>query len=453
MKKVFPGYLLILFTSVALFSQWSGYSHTTGGSEFDGGLGMTWIDEEPYYTIMFQPDLTIGNFGIGLNLSLLYNTDDGKLRAEDWDSGYDFVRIIRYLRYGHKGDKLYARAGALDATRLGHGFIMNYYNNQIQYDDRKLGLVLDIDFGNFGFESVTNNLGHLEVIGGRGYVRPLFNKQIPIIRNIAFGLSYVTDVDLYNPIKEKGENVSVWGIDTELPLLKTEMLKVMFYADHAKIINHGSGQTIGFLTEFNTLWGFLGLTFNIERRFLGREFMASYFGPFYEILRNTTSGEIIDYYYSLGGDSLGIPEELDTLSNAISVNQKTLLPMIVENRKAWYGALDLNFFRLIRAFGSFQMIDGVGNSGILHLGLGLAQSIPYIALEATYDKRGIATFKNIFTLDYRSVARIGIGYKIKPWLLFYVDYIWNFIYDENEEVYKPSERIQPRFSIRYPINL
>ena len=95
------------------------------------------------------------------------------------------------------------------------------------------------------------------------------------------------------------------------------------------------------------------------------------------------------------------------------------------------------------------MIDGQDQSGILHLGAGLSQSIPVLALEADYDKRGISQLKDITTLDYRSLARIGVGYKITPFLLFYIDYIWSFRWDESIGQYRPQERFQPRLAFRY----
>ena len=162
--------LCLLFPLGLAFGQWSGYVSTSGQSEMDGGLGMTWIDNQAYYSISLQPDLSIGKVGIGLNLSLLYNVNNGKFYSQDWKDRQtgktDWARIFRYVRYGHKGEPVYSRLGAFDAERLGHGFILNFYNNQINYEDRKNGLTLDLDFGYFGFETLTNNLARLEVIGG-----------------------------------------------------------------------------------------------------------------------------------------------------------------------------------------------------------------------------------------------------------------------------------------------
>jgi len=451
MKRKFYLLMGLLIYASGGLAQWSSYYFPEENASIEGGLGMTWIDNQAYYTIALQPDIAFGKFGVGLGLYLLFDAETGKLRPVDWDSSYDYARIIRYLRYGRKGDPFYTRIGALDAERLGHGFIVNFYNNHINYDRRKLGLTLDADFGYFGFESLANNLGRFEVLGGRGYARPLYGSEIPVLKNIALGASFVTDIDP-DSRRDTDDGVSVWGIDVEVPLIKSDFVSTLLFVDHAQIADYGSGQTIGLQTDFHALTDFLGMGITIERRFLGKEFIPNYFGPFYEILRYTTFGELIDFYESLGGDITGIPPDFLPILNDRHVNQKDLLPMMIQKRHGWFASLYLDFLHLIRVMGFYQMIDGQDNSGMLHLGAGLSPSIPFLALEATYDKRGIHDFKDIRTLDYRSVARVGIGYKIKPYLILYMDYIWNYEWDEDLEQYKPQERFQPRLAFRYYFN-
>ena len=449
MKKAIGIVFFFLLAGSLVFGQWSGY-YVPEGTELDAGLGMTWIDNQAYYTISFHPDISIGKFGIGLGLNLLYNADTGRIRPPDWDSGYDYARILRYLRYGHKGDRLYSRIGALDVERLGHGFILNLYNNQLNYDERKLGLILDADLGWFGFESLTNNLGRFEVLGGRAYLRPFNKSPMAFLKHLAVGGTYVADVD---PDQWRGtdDGIAVWGADVEIFLKKTDAWKIMLYGDHAQIQDYGSGQAVGFRTDYSTLRGWFRAGVNVERRFLGKEFIASYFGPFYEILRHTTLGELIEFYESLGGDSLGIPKDVIGLIGDFPVNQQMLLPMMTEKRNGWYAALTMEMFKVVRVMGFYQKVDGQDKSGMLHLGAGLSESVPFLAVEATYDKWGIGSFKDIRTLNYQSLARVGVGWKIKPYLLLYMDYIWNFVWDEELEQYKPQERFQPRLAFRYAI--
>ncbi|NQT23766.1 hypothetical protein HQ585_00265 [candidate division KSB1 bacterium] len=487
MKRNLCLILFILLGFGAVYGQWSGYMADEGTSTMDGGIGMTWIDDQAYYNISFQPDVSIGKLGVGLNLSLLYNVDTGHIRSEDWDSGYDYARIIRYVRWGHKGDGFYTRIGALDAARIGHGFILGYYNNQINYDERKIGLSLDMDFGLFGIETMTSNLGRLEVLGLRGYVRPMNKKEIPVLRNLAFGASYVTDVDP-DGSRDSKDGVAFMGIDVELPLIKSDILKMTLFADHAFVVDpvsqaemmqtlyskvngvaipaieiqnsystdkKGSGQSVGLLTDFSALFDLLNLSVGIERRWLGKGFVPNYYGPMYEVQRYCNVGDLLDYYDALGADASMIPPELLN-NNALLgslINKKTLMPLISEKQQGWFAGLHMNFLKIVQVMGSFEMLDDVKNSGQLHFGAGLAQEIPLISLEASYDKIGIETFKDIRTLDNRSVARVGLGYKIKPFLLLYMDYIWTFQWDEENGMYKPQERIQPRLAFRMPFNL
>ena len=479
MKRAGLVLMMLLFCGVAL-GQWSGY-YGKGEGELDGGLGMAWIDNQPYFSVSFMPDISIGKIGIGLNINLLVNTQTGKVRSADWDSGYDYARLIRYLRYAHKGDPFYARLGALDATRLGHGFIVNYYNNQINYDERKIGLALDVDRGLFGFETIASNLGRLEVAGIRAYVRPLYKSEMPILKNLGFGASYVTDADP-DAWKKSEDGISLYGVDVELPLIKSTSFNTMLYADHAAVLDPptetdmmtellklagmstvgdwdkegaGSGQAIGIRMDFNALLSLVNLSAQFERRMLNKGFIPGYFGPFYEVLRYTSVGELLEFYEELGGNTDEIKDNA-VLYNAIKgvpVRQKMLLPLINQDRKGWFGGLTLDVLKFVRVLGTYQLIDGQANSGLLHFGAGLSQDIPLVSFEATYDKIGMDKLKDVFKLDRRAVARVGLGYKIKPYLLLYVDYIWNFVWDEDKGAYKPQERIQPRLALRYPLDL
>ncbi|MCD6116300.1 hypothetical protein J7K93_04740 [bacterium] len=235
----------------------------------------------------------------------------------------------------------------------------------------------------------------------------------------------------------------------ELPLIKSKFFNLITYFDHAQISDYGNGQSFGFKADLNHMESILDFQFVFERRILGREFISNYFGPFYEILRNTSLGELMEYYESLGGDVSGVPQEFRDALYEIPVNKQMLLPMMTEKRKGWFGAMRFNFLHLITAMGYYQRIDGEANSGLMHLGAALSRSIPLISLEASYDKWGVDNLKDATTLDYRSVARFGVGYKVKPYLLLYMDYIWNFKMNEETGRYEPQERFQPRLAFRY----
>ena len=447
MRKIILAVLLFCVSTKAI-AQWSDAYLPEDENLVDAGLGMAWIDERSFYSIGLYPNLSIGKVGIGLGIRLLYDSRTGELRREDWDSFYDYARILRYVRYGRKGDPFYGRVGALHLARLGHGFIMNYYSNQLDYDGRKIGLALDVDFGTFGFESLTSNLGRLEILAGRGFVRPLYSSRVPVLRNLGFGASLATDVDP-DVRRSTEDGVTVWGVDVELFLLRSKLLSLMVYADHSEIVDYGNGRAVGVGTELDVLPGFLKVGLNVERRFLGEAFIATFFDPFYEVHRHSTMGELSAYYETLGGDPAAVPDVYQPVDESMPIGKKQLLPMMTGKRRSWYAALYAELLRLVRVMGFYDRVDGRDASGRMHLYAGLSQSVPFLALDASYDKYGMDAFGDIFTLDYRSMARVGVGYKMMPFLLLYVDYVWSFQWDEELSQYKPQERFQPRIAFRY----
>ncbi len=392
---------------------------------FMGGIGLTVIDDQSYVTINFRPDIGMGKFGVGLNINLLYNTQNGAIRHEDWNESYDWARLIRYVRYGHKRDKFYTKIGTLDFARLGHGFIMNYYTNEASYDQRKIGLALDMDFGVAGFETVTNNLGRFEIFGIRGFARPLQKAiDVPIIKNLTFGATFVTDID---PDGSRGtdDGLNTFGLDIELPLINIPMLNTYTYFDWAKLDTFGAGTAIGIAADVRLIAGVAELSAKLERRFLGKEFVPSYFDAFYEIQR----------YQPMEDGSI--------------FRKDQSLAFIQETTNGTFGELAGHILNTLHLVGNYQRLDGKKDSGILHLAAETSENIPVFMLQASYDKFGINTFNDAFTLDERSIARLGLGYKIKPYLVAFMDYIYTFQFDEEKQVYKAQERFSPRLAFVY----
>lgn len=392
---------------------------------FTGALGLTVIDDQSYITINLRPDIGIGKFGVGLNINLLYNTENGAIRHEDWNEDYDWARLIRYVRYGRKGDNFYTKVGTLDAARLGHGFIMNYYTNEASYDQRKIGLVFDLDFDVAGFETVTNNLGRFEIFGARAYVRPLLRViDIPIIKNLTFGASYVMDVDP-DGNRDTNDGTYEYGLDVELPLIDIPMFRTYTYYDWAKIANFGSGSAVGIAADLQLVAGIAEVTARLERRWLGKEFIPSYFNAFYEINR---------YHPGDAGTIYRIDEQLQ---------------YVQKETKGTFGELAGHLLNTIQLVGNYQWYDDPPHDGTLHLAAETKENIPTIALQATYDKMGVVTLKDAFTLDDRSIARFGVGYKVKPYLILFMDYIYTFRYDNVKEKYTAQERFSPRVAFVY----
>lgn len=435
-RVLIEGVILACLLSVGIvFSQ--GFYPEPGNGVVTGGFGYARIEDEDFVSFTIRPEIAIGKIGVGLSLDLLYNVETGHIRTEDWNETYDYFRILRYVRYGHKREPVYARVGAFDRARIGHGLLMNYYTNETaNYDKRKIGLAFDLDLGTWGFESMTSNLGRLEIIGGRVYTRPLrYVTEMPIIKNLTFGASYIRDDDP-DENRDTDDAVSAWGLDSELPLINIPMFYTGLFYDFGHINNYGSGQAFGIEAELKAIAGLFNLYTKFERRLLGKEFIPTFFGPYYEVER----------YIATGYD---IPELKATVNDSTVITHKAQLlkahPKYQDETRGWYGELGADVLGAIRVIGTYQWLDEVNNSGLLHLQADVPDAVPKIAFYATYDKDGIETVKDLSLIN--SVAKIGMGYKINPWIMVSVNYIYTF-YEENGAI-KSQKRIQPGVSFIY----
>ena len=442
MKKYFVPALIIAL-SVNIFAQFDQYPRE-GQGRISGGFGLNWIDGSPYYTFHLTPEVSFANFGVGLDLRLDID-QQGNLRKEDFNEASDYLSIIRYIRYGLKNDPVFIKLGALDYYTLGHGSIMYLYNNSPSLDARKIGLVLDIDFGKFGFESIYSHFAEAGVFGFRGYVRPLqFSGagNIPILGNMEVGATYAGDSNpnagilngSYDAVQNKFDitqddgSINIIGLDVGFPILRTGIFNATLYTDFTKIINFGSGAATGVLMNFNPL-GLITASAKLERRFNGKQYIPSYFNSFYEIERFNAN----PFKSKIQG--------LKSLTNPDN---------------GYYGELMVNAVNLVTVLGSYQRLDKTPNSGILHIGTSIEpEGAPFI-LRAGYDKIGMGSETAIFKLDDKSYLYSEIGYKPVPYIIVSMVYSWTFspVRNSNDDIigYQPQKRIEPRISFVFPLD-
>lgn len=398
-----------------------------------GGVGMTIIDGKPYYLFHLFPELTFGKIGIGLDLNIRVG-EDGKVRSEDFKDAYSYLRLIRYVRYGNKYDPFYARLGSLDYSRIGHGYIMYMYRNSASYDLRKIGVEFDADFQKVGFESMYSDVGGAGLFGLRGYARPLqFTDaaSIPIIGGLETGATLASDFNSNanktwgDPVgttrlAEGGGALSIVGFDVGLPLLSHEIVRSTLYADYAKIISYGSGAAVGLSLGLRGL-GLFTIDAKYERRFVGSQFLPSYFDAFYERERF----QVIDTNRFMS--------KAQVLKNAPSFD-------------GYFGEVFISVLNTFNIVGGYQSPVGVSNAGMLHMEMQTSTALPGILLSAGYDKKNIGS---VFNLDNNSLLYAQVGYKPVPYLVVSTLYQWTWteIRDEksgNVVGYEPQKRIEPR---------
>ncbi len=459
MKNYYLFIVLLLFSN-SIYAQYDTYP-LPGRGNLDGGLGLNWIDGQLYYRFHFRPEISFANFGVGLDLS--FDIDkNGNMRKEDFNELSDYLSIIRYVRYGLKNDPVFIKLGALDYYNLGHGSIMYQYNNSPSIDTRKIGLVTDIDFGDFGFESIYSTFAEAGVVAVRGYVRPLkFSSlaDVPIISNLEVGGTYAADFNKYSgvvfspkiisiappvvppifPPKDSLVTVSndngrmqIVGLDLGLPIIRSSMLNLQLYVDYAKIINFGSGVATGIMVDVNGL-GILNASAKLERRFNNAQYIPSYFNSLYEIERY----------------------KIDTVNHTYS-SKATLLSSITNPDNGYFGELDLHFIGLLDIIGSYQRLDKTPNSGILHLVANVSTQGMPIVVRGGYDKINIGSETSIFKVDDNSFMYFELGYKPLPYIIVSMLYSWTYtpVRDSNNNIidYQSQKRIEPRISFEYPFN-
>ena len=447
MKKLLLA-ITLLFT-IQTQAQFDNYLNPGEGA-LDGGVGMTWIDGQPNYTFRFRPEVSFGNFGAGLDLNLEFNSDG--LRTENFNTTSDYLAIIRYLRWGHKNDPLYIRVGALDRSILGYGNIMYLYNNSPSFDARTIGLEVGVDMDTWGIEAVYGNLAFAGLVGGRAFVRPLkFTAagDIPIIGGIEIGGTYVTDLDkkagyvggtydattdIFTPYPDSGDigSIAIVSADIGLPIFQTDVTSLELYFTHTQILDYGSGQAFGALFNFD----FTGVSLKVkfERTFNGKQYIPSYFDALYEIDR-----------FSYNRDS-----------NLVKSKAAFLSGTDLSGQNGWYGGLLLDVMNLFRISGSYQRLDGDAQNGLLHLAAEVDPMGTPMVVRAGYDKTGIATESEMFTVDDRSRLFVEAGYKPYPFVTISMVYLWTFEPQRGADNiilgYTTQKRIEPRVSFSMPFD-
>ncbi len=342
-------------------------------SGFDGTFGAVSIDGKMYYMLAFLYELGIDKFAAGFDVRLTWN-DDG-LKKDDWNDWQKAIsNMFRYIRYGQKGDSFYAKLGILDNSTLGHGFIMRRYSN-IGADlyTRRFGTELDVNFGGFGIETVTNDINWERLVGGRLYL-----KLIPEFLEIGATVVYDKDPTFGKyTLDPQGNHLVLvtqspfveYGADIGIPLIKGNIFSMLVYGDWAKVKDKGQGFVFP---------GFAGkaliFDYRFEYRILDSDFIPGLFDNQYEDRRPVSWAG-----YVTGGPQV----------------------------KGFFGELGWKLMNWLRVCGSYEKSEG-GLPSVRGEITYTGNFIPRITEAAAgYEQREIVTLdlKNPNTVVY---ARVGL---------------------------------------------
>jgi hypothetical protein len=399
-----------------------------GGLDFglSIGIGAETFDGVTYQTLKLSPDIAIGKFGIGLEFVLHYLfAPDFQVREEDWVPTGDenfldvYLPIFKYVRYGFKGDPLYAKFGSIEDGLLGNGFIMGGYDNTLFLpEERIFGLSFDLDgalfnFPYIGIETFIGNLAQFDVLGVRTYIRPLAFTEIPVIRGLQVGGTVALDrkPDLY--IGDDSINpVVLYGADLTLPLITKPALSLTTFADIAFLQNtvgpgnKGKGEMVGFGGRLIGI-----IMYGAQIRVLGEDFIPTYFDSAYDLFRadkyDIVQAANIDSYLGWLG-SLGFAVFDDALIFNVTLDGPFSQPG---------GGDPTNY------------LDWPHLNAVFILGEGL---IPNLTLEASWDKRSLGAqdgfFRDLITAE-DAVIGARVNYSIGAMVL---SLVYQLTYDPSD---------------------
>lgn len=433
-------------------------------SVFRGNFGFTQIGDQQYVGTRLQPELGFGKIGLGLDVPILFNIEDGSMRTEEFERGVGLLRLVRYFRYGvKKRDPLYVRVGDITGSYLGYGILLNNYTNSISYERRKVGLNFDVNIdGMFGVEGIYSdiNLTSLNLLAVRPYVRPFSKMPIPVVRSFEFGGSYVTDRDKTSQVEindEEGEvrnktvffdkGISAWSTDMGVTFLKIPFITVMGAVQYASISKNqsdslatyfndqiesgaadgtpladgyskGHGLSVGVNAKINFIGNVLKVDTRIDRLWYSDHFLPQFFDVNYEINKD------------LRMISLGTAEKMSGI----------------------YGVLSATLLDKVRVSGSLLMPDVVSEEtpALMQLNAELINMFDKLSLKATYIKSNLVDLEDVIMLDDRSLARMRMSYQLNKFLVVGADYQWTYALQEDGS-FKADHYFMPYFGFSLPL--
>lgn len=426
----------------------AGQDGLMGPNRFTGALGPTVIGGETYASLRLQPDISLGKFGVGMDIPLMVSLEDGSFRNEEFTDGVGPLRLIRYLRYGReRQDPVYVKVGDLSGATLGFGFVMYQYSNIGSYEKRDWGTEFNVNYDrSVGLEGIYSDFSELSVVGLRPYVRPLelTGAEVPILRNLEVGGVYATDQsDAATP---GGNALTIWGADAGVPISVGPILDIVPFAAYANIsdpgagafptanqFTPGSGTAVGVNFDLQVIADLFSLSGKVERRFFGENFTGSYFNSVYETNK----------FGSLRGNPTHPFREIEGSGGD----------------NGTFGSLYGHVLNKILIGGSLQIPDEttrdaqgrITNGAFLRLEARAPDLIPKVTAHAEYNRRPVGDFGDAFALDESSTLDTRVGYKVRPYLLVGTNYRWTFarVQEDGSEVVKATSHVFPFVALQF----
>jgi len=308
-------------------------------------IGSMTIDGVTYSKMLLQPEFSIGDLQLALYLPIIYQNDIFD-PIDDWyhpagndewsfgtDQGGDVAAIasdalsdlflkIKYVKWGQHRDPFYFKLGNVADMTIGHGIIMENYANDADFPSiRKIGLNMGISREKMAVEFVGDNLADLQIVGGR----------IAFGKKLKFGISSVIDINAnasapeytmtLDPLGTGTEYLTYddslfigFGLDFDFPIIETDLLSFVFFADAATMIPVINGQPqLNFFFDINIeddnvfnklrnygaagglLGNILGAQYKVQYMYSTDLFRHGLYNSTYDRTKTEYLGEVVSY--------------------------------------------------------------------------------------------------------------------------------------------------------------
>lgn len=263
---------------------------------FNWSVSAESIDGLVWNKVLLSPTFKFGNFSFALYIPVYFQNLDDLFMPSKWynynewdfhswsDAIEDILLKIRFVQF--QNDAVLFKLGNLPDMTVGHGSLVDGYANDLEFPSkRRVGIQLNLDFGQFGFESMVGDVFMTKLFAGRIFARPLYGA--PVIGNLGFGIGAFIDQD---PLLNGNSKAFGFSADLDLPLFKFPMFGVTLYSDAA---------TLGYADDImktNELMKGLGLfagvkgtiviiDYKAEYRRIQGGFIPNYVNKFYDVDR------------------------------------------------------------------------------------------------------------------------------------------------------------------------
>lgn len=206
-------------------------------------------------------------FAVPFRLQLLDSRSDrrwtnaGKPRAKDWDEVSEYFQVIQNITWGGKEKHFYLDINQFRPSTIGHGAIIKRYNQNLNFNTRRVSFQFDAFSDYAGGELYLNDITGPDVMGILVFVKPLsaINLNDYMLRSFSIGVTVAGDIDAplrnqldlwdvdgdgrrFNEIRVNQDNfrpeyvaskILAYGVDTELKLVDTPVLDWKMYVDYS----------------------------------------------------------------------------------------------------------------------------------------------------------------------------------------------------------------------------